>query len=92
MKYVYIAMGNKDTVEGKGGMKPIGAFYDEKLAEEISAKEGGCMGQPQDPWVDTMPIFESMADRDEYQAGDKKRKALAKLTKADKILLGLDKD
>lgn len=92
MKYVYVAMGNTDTVEGKGRMKPIGAFWDKELAERVSALEGGCMGQPQKAWVETMPIFASLADRKKYKAGDKKRTALAKLTKADKILLGLDKE
>ena len=89
MNIAYIALGNTDTVEGKGGMKSIGAFWDKKLAEDVSAREGGCMGQPQKPWIDEIPIFDSLEDREEYKQGDKRRKALAKLTDADKHILGL---
>jgi hypothetical protein len=70
-------------------MKPIGAFFDKEMAEEVSAKEGGCMGQTQKPWVEEIPVFDSLKDREEYKKGDKKRKALAKLTEEDKHILGL---
>ena len=90
MKYVYIAKGNTDTVEGKGPMKNLAAFWDKKLAEECSSKEGGCMGmRMHHPFVDTLPVFDSVQDRSEYIKGDARRKALAKLTENDKVLLGL---
>jgi hypothetical protein len=90
MRIVYAAMGNRDTVEGRGGMKILAAFWDKAMAEEVSAIEGGCMGQKQKPWVDEIPVFEDKADREEYASGETRRKALAKLTPADKLILGLE--
>jgi hypothetical protein len=89
MKIAYVAMGNSDTVEGRGPMKPLAAFWNKTLAAKVSANEGGCMGQKQEPHVNEMPVFDDEADREEYKSGEAKRKALAKLTPQEKHILGL---
>ncbi len=90
MKIVYVAMGEIDSIEGKGGMTPIAYFFDKQLAEEVSRKEGGCMNMPrQAPYVKEVMVFESAQDRASYTNGVVKLQALAKLTAEEKLVLGL---
>lgn len=88
MKVIYEASCNSDSIEGRGYKVTIGYFEDE--ADAKHAVEGlGPMGMS-DGDVYECVLFKSFKEFEEWKNGETRRKALAKLTREERVALGLE--
>lgn len=101
MTTIFVCLKNSDTVEGKGPMIPDSAFSMESDAKDYIDDKPGLMGRKSaigwskemhgDWQISPIIVFDSIEECNHYKNGEMKRNALAKLTKEERILLGLDK-
>jgi len=87
MKTIFAARQNADGMEGRGPMIPIAHFTKEEDAKAC-AKGKGVMGVG-DGDVIELPLFDNMKDYTDYKSGEARKRALSKLTREDKLALGI---
>jgi hypothetical protein len=88
---------NSDETEGRGPMKPIKYIKDRDEAIKYIEAQPDAWGRERE-WkgdrygdfqLGTIPVFESLAEIEDYEPVDLKSQALAKLTPEEKRALGL---
>jgi hypothetical protein len=87
MRTIWAARRNADSTEGRGPMIVIGMFEDQQAATR-AASGWGVMGVG-DGDVEPMIVYESFREYNDEKTKELKNKALAKLTREDREVLGL---
>lgn len=97
MKTIYLVKKNSDTTEGRGPMVIDCAFTKENDAKTYIDDKPGVMGRKAkwseekygDWQVEPLVVFETIEERNKWDKDAIKRAALAKLTPAERKVLGL---
>jgi hypothetical protein len=89
MKKIFVVMANEDRTEGRGRNKPYYYCSNAALANELKKGMGpmGCS----DGYVEEIWLLENLGDENKaVQMAELKKQALAKLSKEEKMALGLE--
>ena len=100
MKYVHVVRKNSDTVEGRGPMivDSIWAGEAEKCAKKYMDEQPGIMGRKGEwskdrygDWtIERVPVIQSYSTKKDTDSLLLREKALRKLTKEEKVALGVE--
>jgi len=100
MFIIYMTRYNSDMTEGRGRMMDDIAFAHEQDAKDYIDTKTGIMGR-KEKWSKTdygdwdvkpIKVFRSLLSADEFKNEEIKQRALSKLSKEEKIALGLSYD
>lgn len=87
MKTVWLALKNADMTEGRGPMVTIAAFNEQRDATR-AVTGWGVMGVG-DGDVEPLLVYDSFNEYNEKKLMERRNKALAKLTREDREVLGI---
>jgi hypothetical protein len=79
-----------DNGIGDGDSRALGFFISRSLAEEVAKNKGGMGGGS--GTIEIHYLFESISEYQDFTAGEIRKRALAKLSRAEKISLGISPD